>query len=238
MKLTNHDTSSLCLLLSACQVGGVESVVIEDGVARGINEARSFVIISDGSLPAFPQKIGLSRLSALKQRIVLMGEAVIEAKETERGEISLLDISSGRSKVQFRCTATALIKAPKQINDEAANNVFLTKDELKLVLDAIKVMGAKTVSLIIKKDHTVSFSIADANNDAFSTVLSTQAEALTDEANSVVHYYHADIFHAVMKANDFDTTTLVIGEAGTIRTSVLGHSVILLPKINEGEDNE
>ncbi len=245
MKLTSQDTANLLSVLATCAVGGIESIIIEDGVARGVNEARTYVMIAtDDGVPRFPQKLGLSRLSALRQRLELFAgnsATIIEAKETERGEISSLDIAAGRNKVQFRCTSTMLIKAPKAINDEPIFKVFLSKDELKMALNAIKVMGNKTAQLVIKKDRSAQLILCDSSNDAFTMALETPVElwANVPEQDSVVHYYHADIFYSVMRAlPDAEITAFTVGSMGTIRTKVNGHAVTLMPKINENSEEE
>jgi hypothetical protein len=98
-------------------------------------------------------------------------------------------------------------------------------------------MGSKKVLLAIKKDRTVSFTLSDATNDGFDSILETPVEYLSEEAmNSVVHYYAADIFAAVMRS-DLDITSFDVGAVGTINVSVNGHAITLLPQINEdGED--
>lgn len=240
MKLTSQDTSRLTSILSTCAIGGIESVIIEEGRVRGVNDDKTCVIISNFEVPNFPQRIGLTRLSSLRQRLDLFANnpaTVIDAKESDRGDISSIDISAGKNKVQFRCTSATLIKAPKSINDTAVARVFVKKDEMKMILNAIKVMGSKKVLLAIKKDRTVSFTLADATNDGFDSTLETPVEYLSEETmNSVVHYYAADIFAAVMR-NDSDTTSFDVGAVGTINVSVNGHAITLLPQINEdGED--
>lgn len=240
MKLSTQDISNINNILATASVGSVESLVIEDGVVRGVNADRTFVIISDNNVPKLPQKMGLSRLSSLKQRLDLFSNnpaTTIEARETERGEIAGLDIAAGRNKVQFRCTSTALIKAPKSINDTPAFAIMITQDELKLLLNAIKVMAGKTMTLIIKKDGTAQIKLADATNDTFDTTLETPAETLGEEGDTVVHYYHADVFHSVARTiSDSDVIPLVVGAAGTITAEVNGHPVVLMPKINEDSE--
>lgn len=242
MKLTNEDISNLSSILSTCAIGGIESIIVEDGNLRGIDEARTFVIISQHNIPKFPQKIGLSRLGSLKQRMELFvgnSATVMQANESERGEISSLDIAAGRNKVQFRCTSTMLIKAPKAVNDTETHRLTFSKEELKLVLNAAKVMGSKTIQLVIKKDGTVSIIVNDAANDAFSMVLDAPAQNIGDDGDSVVHYYHAAAFMSVMRehAASNDVAGAVIGEAGTFRTALNGHTVYLLPKVNEDSED-
>jgi len=249
MKLTTQDTTNLVSILAACAVGGIESIIIEDGIVRGVNLARTYAIITtDGNVPKLPQKMGLgsdsaSRLSSLRQRLELFAgstDTIIEAKETERGEISSLDITSGRNKVQFRCTSTMLIKAPKSINDEPIFKVFATKAELKMILNSVKIMGGKTVQIIIKKDRSAQIIAADENNDVFTTSLETPVELWTDEEqDSVVHYYHGDIFHAAMRAQpDSDIIAFTVGSSGAIRTKIHGHAITVLPKVNTDSEEE
>jgi hypothetical protein len=240
MKLTAEDTGRLSDILATCSIGGIEAVIIEDGIVRGVNETKTCAIISSCNVPKLPQKVGLGRLSSLKQRLNLLTGAVIEAKESDRGEISSLEIAAGRNKVSYRCTSTILIKAPKAINDEGCYRVFISSAERKLVLDAIKVMGAKKVQLEIRKTGAVQIILSDATNDAFNSVLETKAERLgEDEMDSVVHYYPADVFAAVIRAagEGFDILAITVGMVGTIKTEILGHAITLLPQINEdGEE--
>lgn len=243
MKLTAQDTANLSSILSTCLLGGIESIVIEDGYVRGLSENKTFAIISNFNIPKFPCRIGLARIASLKQRLELFvnnAATVIEAKESERGDISTLDISAGRSKVQFRCTSPMLIKAPKTINDEEAFKIFASREELKMVLNAVKVMGGKDVQLVIKKDRSVSFSLSDASNDVFNSSLETPCELLGEEQDSVVHYYHSDIFLAVMRAGieANDSVVFTVGEVGTIRSEVNGHSVVMFSKIDVDSQDE
>lgn len=239
MKLGAADVANISSILNTCQIGGVESVIFADGKVRGMNEERSFVIISDYNIPSLPGKMGVTRLNTLRQRLDLYGGATtsIEALQADNGDIKTLNITSGKSKVQFRCTSPGLIKAPTSINDESAAVVYFTAAELKTILDAIKVMGTKTLQLIIKSSGVATVCFNDETNDAFSIELEQAAEINGD---SVVHYYFATIFSAVMRQSlDAQRTALTIGEMGTIVTKLHGHTVVLMPKINdEGDDDD
>lgn len=251
MKLSTEDTHSLMNILSTCAAVGIDSVIIEDGLVRGVNDDKSCAIISDYMVPGFTQRIGLSRLSSLKSRIELLsGTAgtVIEANETERDEINALEIKSGKSKVQFRCTSTMLIKAPKQINDSAVFSVSVASSELKMLIDGIRVMGAKRVVLAIRQNASVHFELADATNDSFRMEIDAPAEGIDpdmDSMDSVVHYYPAGVFVSLLKdgargsGTDGSTapTILTVGAVGTIKATLNGHSLTMLPVVNdEGDD--
>jgi hypothetical protein len=187
--------------------------------------------------------MGLSRIGALRQRIDIFAgnnTALVEVKESEKGEISSIEISAGKNKVQFRCTSSALIKAPKNINGTPVNRVSIKKEELKMVFNAIKAMGGKKLMLSVRKDGNVTFRVDDATNDAFTISLDEDVTRLSDESmDSVAHYYSSDIFAAVFKPA-FDAYTVIafdIGDNGIIKLKVNGHDVTLLPQINEEEDD-
>lgn len=236
MKLSTQDTQYLETILATAAIGGIDAIVIEDGFVRGVNPDKTFAIISDHNVPAFPQKIGIARLNSLTQRISIFKgkDTVIDARESDRGEISAMEITSGKNKVQFRCTSTMLIKAPKSINDEVNCDVAITKDEMKMILDAIRVMGAKKVTLALRKDGSIQFEIADESNDSFKIVLE---DCLKDAKSTEVYYYQASVLGALLKAQmEFDTVVFRLGQMGTIKSKINGHEVTILPQI--GEDTE
>jgi hypothetical protein len=241
MKLSNQDVQYLSTALSTLATCGIDSIIIEEGKIRGRTENNTCIFISDFNVPSFPQKVGLTRLSSLSSRLSIFGSnVVIDAKESSRGEISSLEISGGRNKVQFRCTSTMLVKAPKAVNDPPQFRIFIKKDELKTILDAIRVMGAKRIVMSIRDDQSVGFDLADSNNDTFNVLLETKCENLGDE-DYPVHYYPHDVFVPVMKAalGESDLLSIEVGQAGTIRTKLNGHQVILFPQIDtDGEEGD
>ena len=239
MKLSTEDTKNLKTLLEVCLVADIDSIIIDADSARGANASKTCAIISKANLPKFPQKIGLSRISALKARLDLFQakDTVIDAKETQRDEISQLEISSSRSKVQFRCTSTMLVKAPKgQINDQLSHTIFLTKDEAKYILDAIKVMGAKKIIVSINNKET-TFKISDESNDVFSFQLQTNASAEEDAEEVINTAYTTDIFSAVLRAkfSNIDNAQIQIGQRGSAQLKLMGHDLTMLPQINDEE---
>lgn len=241
MKLSSDDLSNLTRLLATCSVCNIDSVIIADGLIRGVNESKTCALISGVNVPAFSQRIGLARIGALKSRLDLFSsnnQTVINTRESERGEITMLEISSGRNNVQFRCTATSLIKAPSSINDEPCASVFLDRQEVRSVLDAVRVMGSKKVSIVVRPSGDVSVELCDASNDSFKIGLKNPVEFLSEPLTStVVQYYQADIFSSIFRNIDSDVCTLILGVAGTLSVDLNSHAVTLIPQINENGDD-
>lgn len=246
MKLTTENTTKLTGLLNVASMCGIESIVIIDDKARGINPAKTCFLVSEDNLPKFPQKIGLGRLKDLQSRISVFADksdVVIDAKESERGEITSLEVSSGRNKVQYRCQSTVMLgeSIPKNVPDafNPAYKIFINKDEMKMVLDAVRVMGSKRVTLAVKADRSVSFTTSDASNDNFTVALSTPAERITEDEDTVVQYYAVDVFSPVIKElMALDTAVVQMGERGTLTAKINQHNVVLLPQVNDDGDDE
>lgn len=242
MKLSNTDIQNLYDTIVTCALGDIDDILIDGGVIRGVSADRACLIISDYNVPAFTQKVGLSRLSKLRQRLDLFmtgGKAengvTLEAKESERGEITQLEIACGKDRLQYRCTSTSNIRAPKSVNDEPAFLIAINKKQLALVLNALRVMGSGRLVLSIKVDGTVTFQVTDSNNDSFVLVNETPAEKLGEQEESVVHYYSSDVFASVVRAAG-EEVALSVGAMGSITILVNGHPLTLLPQI--GDDNE
>lgn len=240
MKLGVEEIKKLYDILTTCAIGNINSIIIEDNKIRGINDEHTCVILSDYKVPSFSQKIGLTRVNSLKSLIDIFidnPQIVLDAKETDRGEISQLEIVAGKNKGQFRCTSASTIKAPKSISDPAAFLITVSKDELTKIFQGIKVKNAKKVSVSIMKTGEVSFQMSDANYDNLKFEIESAVESLTDEEHdSITHYYATDVLmNLVRKASEDGDVTLSIGEGGTMTIIVNGHCMTIMPQVGEEE---
>ena len=239
MKLSTTDTENLEKILNTCLLFDIDSIIIENGSFRGMTPSKTCAIISDVDVPKLSQPLGISRLKSLQGRLSIfkaLKDTVIEAKESERGEISSLSISAGRNKVQFRCTSSMLIKAPKQINDDVFGTVKFSSDECKMILNAIKVMDTKQVIFAAKANKSVSIEALDANNDPFK--IDIEAPIDHDHDRSIVTYYNPSVIKPILEKafSDEKILEVIIGENGTFVAIVNDHPVTILPLIGDGDD--
>jgi hypothetical protein len=238
MILKRDDVTKLGLVLHVANIAGFESLILEEGRVRALNESKTCALVASEGGPVLSQKMGLSRLSALRSRLGLFsGDLQIEARESNRSEISMLEISSGRSKAQFRCTSTALINAPQTINDEPGTILTASKQEIKLILDAVRAMGSKLICIKVSEDGHVRFEVSDSTNDIFTAELDAEAEFI-NTSDSITCNYSTDVICPVLRASceDSDSVDLVIGQKGTLSLNLLGFPLTLLPQISDTED--
>ena len=239
MKLSVESIANLEKVLATCGIAGIDAIVIEEDSLRGVNEDKTCVIIANQPHPGVPKikegyKMGLSRLGVLSNRLSLFKadpQTTVDAKENERGEIASLEIASPSAKVQFRCTASALIKAPKRVNDNVKHNVTVQKEQIPFILSGAKSMSAKRV-VIASKNDGLFFEFTDTNQDTFSVKVAESAGEV------FAHHFPADVFLPLIRAAvnnnaDDETISIEIGEVGTINIVVNGFTLTVLPQVQE-----
>lgn len=225
-------------IISVCSAVNIENVIIEDGMIRGINEDKSCVILSSSNLPDFgSSKLGLARMSVLAARINVLKNSkdfTIEAEvNSKTDEITHLRLTGGGAKVQFRCAAPSIIRAPKAVNDAPCWRLEVSKEQAEMIISAVRVMGAKTV-VVAKKGAAAIVECSDTNNDVFSIKLETAPEWVNEESSdpapAFAYYYPANILLSLLKQKQ--GCEFIIGENGTLTTQINGHFLTVISKVD------
>jgi len=240
MKLTPDSFQKLDTLIQTALTAGIKKLVIEGGKIRGIDEKQQVVIITTNNVPDFGGKqVGINRLESLAPRLGLVksqGDVTVETTDASNGtDISLLDLSSGKVKAQFRCASVENVKGvPKNIADTLVWEIKLTAKNLPVIAQAVVAMGAETVTLASKDGKVVSVELVDASKDIFTTELSDNATWIGDgnAQSSFCQKYPAKTFVALLKEalKTNDPLTLRIGQGGITSFQVNGYDFYMLPQ--------
>ena len=222
MKLTQEQQQSFVNIINTATSAGIEAIVFQNkdiGVASGIRDGSCAIVVRN-DVPPISMKMGLTRLPQLKKRLDLMNGAKMEMtlKESDRGEITLMDFVNGKTKTQYRCSASANIKAPATIADPGVLGlVTVNKEELTMALNGVRAMGATQVVIKVS-DATgvVSIDMTDSN-DKFSVELEQAIQF--EEPDSAAFYYESGIFSSLLKAalGANDSLSFAVGTSGTIQ---------------------
>jgi hypothetical protein len=238
MFLPKAEVEKLRDIISICRQVGIEVVVVDGKQVLGANEARNLAIISETDI-SFQDgvKLGIGRVSELDKRLNLFAEAEATLKVSEKGEISVITFSAGKSKAQFRCTSLALLERryPKENADQPLAVVGLNKAEVAQFYRAVKTFGAASVVLRVDRTGGSYLECSDqAVGDRFTMDLEKSSQFL-DEAEPFVFTYVAPNFCQLvdMAAKDSEEVDLVIGQAGSLTALVKGHTFVASPLINE-----
>lgn len=238
MKTIQTDIDELKSILAACKIVGVDGIVIHEGQARGAKPSLDAAILSPANFSfGSDLRIGIGRCGELEKRLnIFSGPVSIEGKVNDAGDVSMLTLSSGKTKVQFRCTSANLMKYPKSNEDQPVCLITFTKLEVQQLNKAVKTLGAENIVIQVTRAGVVRLECFDSSNDKFDIELSKEVE-FVEEAEGIVQTYLGALLVDVLDAacKDSEETTIVLGEAGSITAKAKGHSLLIMSQIN-GED--
>ena len=238
MKFTKQDIELIKSSLAACKVLGIDGIVLGDGLVRGAKPSLDAAIISEAKLSIDPSiKIGIGRVIELDKRLgVFTSDVDLEGKCNDAGDVSMLTLSSGKTKMQFRCTAAALMRFPKSNDDTPAATISMTRAEAQQIARAAKTLGSETVTLQVTRDGAVRVECTDSALDKFEIELS-QAAKYEDEETSLVQTYLANLFIDVLDtmSKEREEIDFIVGEVGSITALIKQHTMLLMPLLQEEE---
>lgn len=241
MRLTSEDIEQLRRAFTVCRIAGIDAVVVTDNQVRGMTPSTKMAIITPVTLTIDPTvKIGIGRISEFEKRLSIFdGLVEVEAKVSDTKDVSLLTLSVGKTKIQFRCTAEKLIRYPKRNEDERQCIVLAGKKELAQLSKAVRTLGAETLTLAVGRDAGVRFECSSPTNETFVTSLEQDA-VFENDPQAIVHIYEGSGLATVLDhaAREYDTTALAIGEYGSLTVAIGGHTIIALPEANQEDEDE
>ena len=187
MKLTKKSIDDLYSLVLTALVANIKKLIIEPGKIRGIDEKQSVVVITDQRVPDLGGTAGINRLELLAARLNLIknqGDLDVEVTMAPNGtDVSMMELSSGKVKTQFRCASVESVKGvPKTSVDTLVWDIKLGTKELLAIAQGAGAMGAETITIASKDGVTVSIECIDANKDVFSIDLAASATWIGTDA--------------------------------------------------------
>lgn len=234
MKITPELVKYIQTAINVAQMVGIEELIIEPGMVRGMDVARTVAIIQDTDVPELPcGALGITRLKVLESRINVVGsmeDFVVEVtvKDGTKHAFSL-SLKAKGTKIDYRCGDPTLIQAKKKINDPLVYKVKITPEAVELLQKGMSAMSTKTVAVICNSEG-VSFELVDNNNDVFKHVFANSVEFLgeaqTANPPKFAYRYSAPLLLSVLKkgATEFD-----VGSVGLLKVKVEGLNVLLIP---------
>jgi len=241
MKVTQDSIAFIENVVKTGQSIGIDNVIIEPGMVRAIDDARTVVLFQNTDVPEMVfGSIGLNRINIFLSRIeavktrdnfsfdVEVGSAKdADGDEYEYGKSVIM--KSDDTVIGYRCANPATIQAPEQINDNLVYRIQLNAETVSLLQKGQAVMGSETVTFIWDGEN-VSFELTDINSDKDSHDLADDVELLDEDATeSFTHNYPVKTLLALFKQNP--DGHLDIGTKGILSITVNGLDVYVLPQV-------
>ncbi len=220
-------------VVNTAQKVGIEDLIIEEDLIRGIDESRTVVMNHTSNIPDLPfSAIGLSRINVFVSRLhIVKGQEkfAVNATTDDGNEfVKTLLMSAKGVKVDFRCANPKTIQAPQSINDTLKCMVPLDAEAVVLLAKAQSAMSADNVT-IISNDKGVSFELYDVNSDKFTKTFDAKVEELNGGETTFVHTYPLKIVLPLFKENV--EGNFAIGEKGIMNIQMNGINLYVLPQV-------
>lgn len=236
MNFTKQDIEIIKEVLSVAKIIGIEGLVFSEGQARGARPSLDAAILTTAKLSIDDVAIGIGRTGELEKRLGIFGANVtIDLTVNGRGDASMLTLSAGKSKMQYRLTSPKLMRYPKSNEDEAFVHITLSKEEVQQISQASKSMASENMTVHVSRVGVVKIECSDATNDRFEVELEAVA-AFTGDAESTIQQYVAGLMAGVLDAAGKDGEVVMqMGFAGSIAVQVKNHTLLVLPQLTEEE---
>ena len=242
MKLDKENVEYIFNVVKTADIIGIESIIIEPGMVRSMNDSRTVGLWTDKDVPDMPfGSIGITRLHDLKTRI-----AIVENMDDFNLEVSADDddnyakqlvltskVKGKKLKIDYRCGDPRRITAPKVLNDIDCFAVELSPEAVTLYQKGLTAMGATDVSIV--SNEGVSFVFSDIANDIYNHTFADNVELIPNSEGEVesstkfAHRYPAKTLLSLFKNNQ--EAKFTVCKRGMIKFPLNGLTVFVLPKV-------
>ena len=241
MKLKDETIKYLKNVMTTAQLVGVDVVVIESNLVRGMDDGRSVFILQDKDVPDMEfGAIGITRLSSLTSRMKIAEELdnfSVEATLVEEDDgytFARALIMKGKGlKVDYRCAKPAQLVAsqqagPKQMKDDIEFCVEFDKSMVDMLHKGQAAMKSDEVSII--SNDGVTFELLDVNNDVFSHKFADETINLLGEENTKFAYRYPTKVLLMLLKNTEDVL-FKVSKRGLLCIDINGLNVYMLPQV-------
>ncbi len=237
-KLADKDLAALTTLINVANSVGVETLIVTTDLIRGIDEKKTVGIVSKTGAPDLSGKqLAVTRVKQLVSRLNLVaarGPLQVECTQAQAGnDIAALELSSGKSKSQFRCASVDAVKGvPKGFNDVPVWEVTIPATMVAAISQADSAMSSDGLTLASKDGKTVSVEFIDTNKDTCSLELETEAVSLPGNTATsfAVKYWSKPLLNLLKEASKTADPKLQIGAGGLTQIEINGFLFFTLPQ--------
>lgn len=186
MKLTTKEIEFIQGVISTAKLVDIESVIIEPGKIRGIDENHTVVMFQDnGVMDMSFGSIGLNRLDTFNSRLVLVKdqpkfevEAITVGEDVNIGFdvydsnihkkppmwIRSINMKANKTKIEFRGASPQTIRAPKERSGVARYKIDINPELVNMIQKGQSAMKTKDVTFK-GNENGVLMIISDDNGD-------------------------------------------------------------------------
>lgn len=230
MKLKEKQIEFIKGVVETALLVNIDSVVIETGRVRGMDENRTVVLFQKnedefdfefGSLGITRINDFLSRLRIAQMQENFTVEAVID---DEKDFIRSIIMKAKGTKIDYRCADPTHISAPRIINDIMESTIHLDVNAFNILKSGVAAMGNVELVTIKSVNGNVTFELEDVNGDNLNYMFDEGID------HNFSHKYPVKTLLALFKQDP--EGAFEIGQKGMLRVSYKKLGVYVLPRIS------
>ena len=182
MKLSTEIVSLMLNATNLSCILGIEGLIIDGDAIRGFNDQQGVMVLANGPFDLEFDKIGIARLTNLKQKFKLISESdvTVEAvpKATNPDVIEKLKFDCGRIDFEFRCALPrAITDVPSlKINKTPVFQFEITEEDYLMMTKGASAMRSKNMTIQNSSDG-VRFRFSDDTGDILNCDVSTTLDS-------------------------------------------------------------
>lgn len=182
-------------VLTTIKQVGIESITLEQGRMRGMDDGKIIFLLQEDNVPEFPfDTMCLSRVGDLLTRLKLArtrSGTKVTAEQSDEGLVEIIKITSKGLRTSFRCSNPTLFPAPKAMNDKVAYQfnvpedfgIIIQQGAVAMGISASRVSGTTDTQIMIKVvDGQGTLEFIDINNDILSINLDNPIVDVNNDA--------------------------------------------------------
>lgn len=233
MKANANVIEFLQKVAQTAQLVGIDSILIEKQLIRGMDEAKTVAIVHEAQDIELPfSGIGLTRTGLFLSRLEIAKtrDNMSVDMELDRENVKLITFKSTGLKMDYRCGNPSTIQAPRQINDAQRYSIQLNGEAIALLQKGASAMGSDLVAIAFD-GKGVNFEITDSTvGDVFAYTFAKNVKVLDgSESEKFTFYYPIKLALTLFK--QVPDSEITIGIKGMLCVNVNGIGIYILPRI-------
>lgn len=225
MKISSDLLEYVQNVAKTARLVNINSVIIEPGRVRGIDEISSVVLFQTENIPDLEAgSIGLNRIDVFLSRLELVKTrenfSVEVVQDPNNSFVRAFMMKGKGMKIDYRCANPAIVRAPKTIHDSIVANIPLDPEAISLLQKGAAAMAVETTA-IVSDNRGVTFEIEDVNSDKFEH---TWSEVIDTKFS---HKYPVKTLVTLFK--QVPEGEIEIGQKGILRINVNDLDIYVLP---------
>lgn len=236
-QVPSTEISKFETILGVARAAQLEKLIFEPGQARGIDEKKTVVLITEIDVPDLSGRtVNLTRLNLLLDRMNLVKSSDDFAIELVDGkvenEVAQINFSGGKSKSTFKCASAEFIRGvPKRVNETWKYAFDIEPAVINHLASAIAAMGTEQVTLL-GRDGCVDAELKDIGNDVFITRVSDALSTVDASENPTFAFnYQVKTLLPLLRRHNNATMSVLIGEKGVLQLFIGTQPLMVLPLI-------